>query len=154
MLLSNVVGQISGMNKVAHESLQRQDQVHASSDRAVGLVFAVMFLLIGLFPWFFGGGVRLWSLIVGGVFVATALLTPALLGPLNRVWSLLGLLLHKLMTPFVLGVMFFLVITPMGVVMRMFGGDPLRLRFDRQRPSYWLERSPPGPKPDTFSDQF
>lgn len=139
---------------MAHESLQRQDQVRASSDRAVGLVFAVVFLLIGLFPWFFGGGLRPWALIVGAVFVATALLMPALLGPLNRVWTLLGLLLHKVMTPFVLGVMFFLVITPMGVVMRMFGGDPLRLHFDRQRPSYWLERSPPGPKPETFSDQF
>ena len=139
---------------MAHESLQRQEQTDATSDRALGGVFAGLFLLIGLYPWFFGGESRLWALGVGGIFAAAALLVPALLGPLNRLWTLLGMLLHRVTSPIVLGVMFFLVITPMGVAMRLFGKDPLRLRFDRQGSSYWVERSPPGPNPDTFSDQF
>ena len=139
---------------MAHESLQRPEQAHGSSDRALGLVFAVVFLAIGLYPWFFNGALRLWALVVGGAFAAMALLLPSLLAPLNRAWTRLGMLLHKVMSPIVLGVMFFLVITPMGVVMRWLGKDPLRLHFDRELPSYWLERTPPGPKPDTFSDQF
>ena len=125
-----------------------------SSDRALGFVFAAVFLAIGVYPWLFSGTVRPWALILGGTFAATALVLPSLLAPLNRVWTRFGMLLHKLMSPIILGIMFFLVITPMGIVMRWLGKDPLRLHFEPDQPSYWLERTPPGPKPDTFSDQF
>jgi hypothetical protein len=83
-----------------------------------------------------------------------AFLAPKLLTPLNWFWTRLGLVLHKIVSPLVLGIMFFVVITPMGVVMRLFGKDPLRLRLDKTQASYWLERTPPGPKPDTLSNQF
>jgi len=139
---------------MAHDSLHRREQAQASSDRVLGLVFATVFLAIALFPWLFGGGLRLWALVAGGAFATTALLLPSLLAPLNRVWTQFGMLLHKVMSPLVLGIMFFLVITPMGLVMRWLGKDPLRLHVDRELPSYWLDRSPRGPKPDTFSDQF
>jgi hypothetical protein len=139
---------------VGHESFERHEEVHGSSNRALGFVFGAVFLIIAVFPWFFGGGLRLWSLIVCGAFVGVALIAPGLLTPLNRAWTRLGLVLHKIVSPLVLGFMFYIVITPMGVVMRWLGKDPLRLRFDRGSTTYWLERNPPGPKPDTLSDQF
>ncbi len=79
---------------------------------------------------------------------------PSLLAPLNRVWTKFGLLLHKVVSPIVLGVMFYLVITPTGLLMRLFGKDPLRLKFDGTAKSYWIPREPPGPKPDSIKDQF
>ena len=69
-----------------------------------------------------------------------AWLSPAALAPLNRVWTRFGLLLHRIVSPVVLGVMFFVVVTPMGLVMRALGKDPLRLRFDREARSYWIDR--------------
>jgi hypothetical protein len=139
---------------MGHESFERHEQIRGSSDRALGLVFGAVFLILAVYPWFFSGEVRVWALIVCGAFVVVALAAPRILAPLNRLWTRFGLVLHKVVSPIVLGVMFFGVITPMGLAMRLFGKDLLGLRFDRQRLSYWLERSPPGPKPDTLSDQF
>lgn len=139
---------------VAHESVQRTDTPEGSSDRAFGLVFAAVFLLIAVFPLLFGGALRLWSLFVCLGFGAVALLQPRLLSPLNRLWMRLGLFLHRIVSPVVLGIMFFGVVTPMGMLMRLFGKDPLRLRVDAQADSYWIERRPPGPKPESFPDQF
>ena len=88
------------------------------------------------------------SLVFGTVsiiFLLLALLVPKALAPLNWVWTKFGLLLHKIVSPIVLGVLFFLVFTPIGITFRLFGGDPLRLRFDSKAQSYWIARSPPGP---------
>jgi hypothetical protein len=139
---------------VGHESYERREDVKGSSDRSFGVVFAVVFTLIGLFPLAFGGAVRLWSLSVGAVFLALALAAPSLLSPLNRIWLRFGLLLHRIVSPLVLGIMFFLVITPTGVLMRALGKDLLRLKFDQGSSSYWIERVPPGPPPESLRDQF
>lgn len=139
---------------MAHESLQRHEEIHGSSNRAFGLVFAAVFLIIGTYPLLFGGHVRVWSLAVCFAFAAAALALPGVLTPLNKAWTRLGLLLHRIVSPIVLGIMFFAVVTPMGIVMRLFGKDPLRLRFDAQTQTYWIERRPPGPKPDSLPDQF
>jgi len=139
---------------MSHESLERVESAVGSSDRSFGIVFTVVFLIIGLLPLFFGGPLRLWSVAVAAIFGLVALLRPALLAPLNRLWTKFGLLLHKIVSPLVLGIMFFIVITPMGLVMRAWGKDPLRLRFDRQARSYWVERTPPGPPPDSLNNQF
>lgn len=139
---------------MSHESLERVESAAGSSDRAFGIVFTVVFLVIGLLPLFFGGPPRLWSIAIAAIFGALALLRPALLAPLNRLWTKFGLLLHRIVSPLVLGIMFFVVITPMGLVMRAWGKDPLRLRFDRQARSYWVERQPPGPPPETINNQF
>jgi hypothetical protein len=93
-------------------------------------------------------------MVVGAAFLAAALLRPAVLAPLNRVWTRFGLLLHRIVSPVVLGIMFFVVITPMGLIMRALGKDPLRLRLEREARSYWIERRPPGPPPDTLNNQF
>ncbi len=139
---------------MSHESFKREDATAGSSDRAFGIVFAVVFLIIGVLPLAFGGTVRIWSLAVSAAFLAIAFLRPVLLAPLNRLWTRFGLLLHKIVSPVVLGIMFFAVITPMGLLRRALVKDPLRLRFDRQARSYWVDRRPPGPRPDTFNNQF
>ena len=136
------------------EDLRRDSREEGTSNRSLGLVFAAVFLLVGFGPLLTGGDVRIWSIAVALAFGLVALIIPATLGPLNRLWTRFGLLLHKIVSPIVLGIMFFLVITPMGFVMRMLGKDPLRLRRDPKTGSYWIERSPPGPPPETFIDQF
>jgi hypothetical protein len=139
---------------MGHESFDRDEAIHGSSDRSFGLVFAAVFLAISILPWIFGGRLRVWSLGVAAVFGVVALAAPRVLAPLNKLWLRFGLLLHRIVSPVVLGIMFFLVITPMGLLMRAFGKDPLRLRFDRSASTYWIPREPPGPPPDSFSDQF
>jgi hypothetical protein len=140
---------------MGHESYERRHETPAgSSDRNFGIVFCVVFSIIGVLPLFFGGGPRVWSLVVAAAFLAVALLRPAVLAPLNRLWMRFGDLLHRIVSPLVLGFMFFGVITPMGLLRRALGGDPLRLRFDRQARSYWVDRVPPGPPPDTLKNQF
>jgi hypothetical protein len=139
---------------MAHESYVRDEAVEGSPNRSFGLVFAGVFALIGFLPMIFGGVARLWAIVLSVAFLAAALAFPAVLTPLNRLWTRFGLLLHRIVSPIVLGIMFFGVITPMGVLMRMFGKDPLRLRLDKAARSYWIARTPPGPAPETFRDQF
>lgn len=139
---------------MGHESYQRQDEVRGSSDRAFGLVFAGVFAIIGLLPLILGGHLRLWAVGIAIGFAAVALVMPRLLAPANRLWTRFGLLLHRIVSPLVLAIMFFVAITPTGLLMRLLGKDPLRLRFESDRPSYWIDRVPPGPSPESLEDQF
>ncbi len=137
-----------------HEHFDRKDDVKASSERAFGIVFAAVFALIGLWPLAATGGVRMWALIVAAVFLAAAFLAPRALKPLNRAWFLFGMLLHRIVSPLVMGLLFFLTVTPTAILMRLFGKDPLRLKLDRAAKSYWIERAPPGPEPESLRRQF
>ena len=128
--------------------------VKSSSDRSFGIVFTVFFAIIGLLPLLHGRGLRLWALAVSAVFLLLALLVPASLAPANRLWTKFGMLLHHIVSPLALGILFFLVVTPIGLMMRLFGKDPLRLRLDRSASSYWIERTPPGPDADSLKNQF
>lgn len=139
---------------MGHESFSRHEEVKGSSNRTLGLVFAAVFLIIAVFPLLFGGPIRWWSLAVAAAFAVVAFVLPGVLTPLNRAWTRFGLLLHKIVSPIVLGFLFYIVVTPLGLLMRLLGKDPLRLRWDRQSATYWIERTPPGPKPETLSDQF
>jgi saxitoxin biosynthesis operon SxtJ-like protein len=137
-----------------HESFARNQAVKGSSDRAFGVVFTVLFVVIGLLPLFSGGAIRVWSVAVGAAILAVALVRPSLLAPFNRAWMKFGLLLHKITNPIVMGLIFFGAVTPTALIMRALGKDPLRRRFDPSAPSYWIERDPPGPEPDTMKQQF
>jgi hypothetical protein len=139
---------------MGHESYERPDITEGSSNRSFGIIFAILFAVVGLLPLYSGSSVRSWSLVTCTVFLLCALFLPSVLAPLNRAWSWFGLQLHKIVSPIVLGIMFFLVITPIGLAMRAFGKDPLRLKFDKVSNSYWIERMPPGPLPESFKDQF
>ena len=137
-----------------HESLARDGELAVGSDRSFGFVFAVFFALVGLYPLFFGGAVRAWSLGAAGAFLLVAVTIPRMLHPLNVLWMKFGSVLHRIVSPIVLGLLFFVTITPMAVLMRWMGKDPLRLRFDRGAESYWIPRDPPGPPPETMKNQF
>ena len=137
-----------------HEDYGRTEVLKLGSERAFGVVFAAVFAAIGLWPLVAGGAVRAWALGVGVAFFVVALARPALLRPLNRLWFRFGLLLNRIVNPLVMGLLFFLTVTPIGLVMRALGKDPLRLRFDRGARSYWIERQPPGPAPETMRQQF
>ncbi len=135
-----------------HEDYARR--IEAGSDKSFGVVFAVVFAIIGVFPLWGGGSPAYWAFGLSAVFLALALARPATLTPLNRLWHLLGLGLGKVVNPLVLGFLFFVTITPLALIMRMMGKDPLRLRFDPGAESYWIERTPSGPEPETMNRQF
>jgi len=129
-------------------------QTETSSDRAFGIVFTIFFAIVGLLPLLGSHPVRIWALVVSSIFLLLALLAPNSLAPLNKLWTKLGALLHRVVSPIALGVLFFLVVTPTGLLMRLFGKDPLRLRLDRSAKSYWIERAPPGPDAESLKNQF
>jgi hypothetical protein len=131
-----------------HEDFSRTHDVKASSNRGFGWVFTAAFAILGLWPLLFGHAARGWALIVSAVFA------PALLALPNRLWLRLGLLLNRIVSPVMLGVMFYGVVTPMGALMRLLGRDGLRLRREQGEASYWVKREPPGPKPDSLNNQF
>ncbi len=137
-----------------HEDFSRRHETKRSSDRGFGLVFAAVFTVIGLWPLGGGGALRWWALAVAAALLAVALVAPRLLGPANRLWTRFGLLLHRLVSPVIAGLLFYVAVTPTGLVLRLFGKDPLRLRLDASAKSYWIERRPPGPSPESMPHQF
>lgn len=139
---------------MAHEDLSREQKTEGSSDRSFGLVFAVVFFLIAAWPLLHGAIPRWWAIGIGLLFALVAAMRPRLLGGLNRWWIKLGVLLGKLISPIALGVLFYGVLVPVGVVMRMAGKDPLRIKRDTSAASYWIRRMPPGPPPDSMTNQF
>jgi len=140
----------------SHERLAGEGEaVKGSSDRGFGLVFAAVFAIVALWPVVFGAdGPRWWAAAVAGLFLALALTVPRRLAPLNRLWLKFGLVLHRVVNPLVMGFLFFLVLTPMGLAARALGKDFLRRRRDPAAASYWLPRQPPGPAAGGMRNQF
>jgi hypothetical protein len=138
----------------SHENLERTQEVKGSSDRFFGLTFFVFFLLIALWPLLGGKAVRPSFMGISLAFLAIALAYPILLAPLNRLWLKFGALLHVITSPIILGVMFYLVIAPIGLLMRLLNKDLLRLKLDPDASSYWIRREPPGPDKNSLHRQF
>lgn len=139
----------------AHETFAREHEVRGSSDRTFGLVFSGFFLAIGFLPLLRGHAARWWAAPPALLFLLVAMTRPAILRPLNKLWIRLGLLLQKIVSPIILGVLFYLVITPLGFLYkRILGRDLLRLRKDSTATSYWITRQPPGPPPGDMVNQF
>ena len=138
-----------------HENYDRGGDVRGGSNRQLGLVFAAVLAVAGLWP-LLGEppGVRPWALAASAAFVLVAVTVPVVLAPLNVLWTRLGILLSRIIQPVVLGLVFFVVVTPMAIVMRLAGKDPLRRRRERDAETYWIRRDPPGPDPGTMPDQF
>jgi len=137
-----------------HEDFSRDQPVKLSSDRAFGWVFVAVFLIVALWPLVSGGTLRWWSLIISGLVLFATLTAPSLLTVPNRLWRRFGLLLHRIVSPVALALMFYVVITPVGLLMRMFARNNLRLRREPDTESYWIKREPPGPRPDSLPYQF
>jgi len=124
------------------------------SNRAFGWMFTAFFALVGLWPLIKHGSPR-WSFLIAAVLVMfITLARPALLTVPNRLWMKFGVLLHRIMSPVILGVLFFVVLTPTAIVMRLAHRDALRLRYDKNMSSYWIKRVPPGPPPESLINQF
>jgi hypothetical protein len=139
-------------------SLQEQ-RSHAApvtmgSNRGFGLVMAGAFAVVALLPLWGGGAVRPWALALAVLFAVAALIYPPCLQPLNRLWFRFGLVLHRVMTPLIMGIMFYVVITPMGLIMRAFGYDGMGMKRKKGVSSYWITRKSTDFTPDSLKNQF
>ena len=128
--------------------------VKIGSDKNFGLVFTLVFSVIGLWPIIYGELPRVWSIWIAISFFVISMVQAKLLHPINKLWFYFGNFLHRVMNPLELGLLFFMAITPTGLLMRLFGKRPLELEFDDTVNSYWIHRSPPGPDPETMKYQF
>jgi hypothetical protein len=117
-------------------------------------VIAAALALMSLLNWWHNGYSWRWTAGIAVFFLATGLLCPAALRPLNRLWLKFGLLLHKVVNPIVMALVFFGTVLPTGLIMRALGKDLLRLKWQPDANSYWIERRPPGPAPKSMKDQF
>lgn len=142
------------MNASTHEVFSRDEKIVAGSDRSFGLVMAGAFAAVTLLNAWHMGRVWPWSGGLAAMFLVAGLLRPKLLHPLNLIWLRFGLLLHRVMNPIVMALLFYGTVLPTGLVMRMLGKDLLRLKRQPDADSYWIVRQPPGPSPETMKDQF
>ena len=116
------------------------DDIKISSNRSFGIVFFVVFLLIAIYPLTNGDEIGIWSLIISSIFLILGLLNSKILTPFNKLWFKLGIFLGKIVSPLVMGIIFFFVVTPTGLIMRILGKDPLNLKYNSNK-SYWIEKN-------------
>ena len=126
------------------------DDIKIGSNRSFGIVFFLVFFLIATYPLINGNEIRLWSLVISIIFLLLGLINSKILNPLNKLWFKLGIFLGKIISPLIMGIIFFLVVTPIGLLMRLLNKDLLNLKFNNNR-SYWIEKT--GPK-SKMKNQF
>ena len=126
------------------------DDVKISSNRSFGIVFFIVFLIIALYPLTYNGEIRVWSAITSLIFLMLGLLNSKILSPLNKLWFKFGFFLGKIISPLIMGIIFFIIVTPIGLIMRLFGKDVLNLKYNKNH-SYWIEKN--GPK-SKMKNQF
>ena len=126
------------------------EKIKAGSNKSFGIVFFVFFLAVAIYPIFFDGNLRVWSLIISFIFLILGLINSNLLTPLNLLWFKFGMLLGRIISPIVMGFVFFLVVTPTGYIMRLLNKDLLRLKRKNIN-SYWIKRAS---LKSTMKDQF
>ena len=126
------------------------DDIKISSNRNFGIVFFIVFLLIAIYPFLKGNDLRIWSLLISFVFLVLGLINSKILTPLNKLWFKFGLFLGKMISPLVMGFIFFIVVTPTGIIMRLMRKDLLNLKYN-QKKTYWIDKA--GPK-SKMKNQF
>ena len=126
------------------------NNVKISSNRSFGIVFFIVFLLIALYPLINSEEIRVWSLIISLIFLVLGLINSKILSPLNNIWFKFGLYLGKVISPLIMMIIFFFVVTPIGLIMRILGKDVLNLRYNDNK-TYWIEKT--GPK-SKMKNQF
>ena len=126
------------------------DDIKISSNRSFGVVFFIVFLLIALYPLTHSGDIRFWSAIISLIFLILGLLNSKILSPLNKLWFKFGIFLSKIISPFIMGIIFFLVVTPIGLIMKFMRKDLLNLKYNKGK-TYWIEKK--GPK-SKMKNQF
>ena len=128
----------------------KNTEIKIGSNKSFGIVFFIVFLLVALYPLINNGDLRIWSLIIAIIFLILGMINSKVLTPLNKLWFKFGLLLGKVVSPLIMGIIFFLVVTPTALIMRIIGKDLLNLRFNNKK-SYWIEKT--GPK-SKMKNQF
>ena len=126
-------------------------KIKIGSNRNFGIVFFIVFLVVSLWPLTYGEPIRIWSAIISLVFLILGLMNSKLLTPLNKLWFKFGTILGAIIAPIVMGVVFFLVITPIGLFMKIIGKDLLKKRYDKKKATYWIIRGKPV---STMKQQF
>ena len=114
--------------------------IQMSSNRNFGIVFFLVFLFIAVYPLNYNGEIRIWSIIVSSIFLILGLLNSKILTPLNKLWFRFGIFLGRIISPIIMGIIFFLVVTPTGLIMRVFGKDLLNLKYNKNK-SYWIKKN-------------
>lgn len=142
------------MKHSVHENFSREEIIVTGSDRSFGIVMAIAFALLALLNGWYDGRLWRWMGGIAALFLIFAMVYPTALNPLNRAWLRFGLLLHKVINPVVMSLLFYGAVLPTGLILRALGKDLLRLRRDPNASSYWIVRKPPGPAPETMADQF
>tara|TARA_B110000305_G_C18923635_1_gene396248 strand:+ start:15 stop:407 length:393 start_codon:yes stop_codon:yes gene_type:complete len=130
--------------------MNNNKNIKIGSNRSFGLVFFAFFLIIAIYPLTTGGNLKYWSIILSLVFLILGLLKSSILSPLNKLWFKFGLLLGSIISPIVMGIVFFIVITPISLIMKILGKDLLNLDKNKNN-TYWIEKT--GPK-STMKNQF
>tara|TARA_B100000401_G_scaffold436014_1_gene378733 strand:- start:915 stop:1307 length:393 start_codon:yes stop_codon:yes gene_type:complete len=129
----------------------KQKEIKISSNKSFGLVFFVIFIIIALWPLLNDENIRIWSIIVSIIFLILGLLNSKILTPFNKLWMRLGALLGIIVSPIVMGVVYFGIITPIGLIMKLFGKDVLNLKLDKNKKTYWtLKKKIPSKMKDQF----
>jgi|SRR5215471_2606079 len=141
-------------NSGTHERLRGEERVKGSSDRSFGFTVAAACAALAALKVLFAGSHAGRWFTAAVVFFALAMLLPGTLRPLNRLWTRLGLTLHRILTPLMLLAVYFGAIAPTGILMRVFRKDLLRLHWAPDAKTYWIDRSPPGPRPPTLRRQY
>jgi len=121
------------------------DDIKISSNRSFGIVFFIVFILIAFYPLINQGEIRIWSVLISLLFLILGIINSKILTPLNKVWFKFGIFLGKIISPIVMGLIFFLVVTPIAFLMRMLKKDLLNLKFSKNN-SYWIEKIEPKSK--------
>ena len=125
-------------------------KVNLPSNKNFGIVFFIVFLLVALYPLINNQEIRTWSILVSIIFLFLGLINSVILTPLNKLWFIFGIFLGKIISPLIMGIIFFLVVTPIGLLMRLFGKDILNLKYNKNN-TYWIEKK--GPK-SLMKNQF
>ena len=125
--------------------------VKISSNRSFGFLFFIVFLAISLWPLKSQEDLRLWALILSLIFLILGILNSKILTPLNKLWIKFGIFLGNIVSPVVMGIVFFIVVTPTGLIMRLLGKDLLRINKNESISTYWIDREK---KTDTMKRQF
>ena len=128
--------------------------VEQGSDRSFGIVFTLVFLLLGIVPYIVSGKTHYWALAIAAVLAVITLISPKLFKPFNILWFKFGMLLGAIIAPLVIIIIFFFVVTPTGLLMRLFGKDPLRLKRHPEQTSYWIKREIDPENPESMKNQF
>ena len=137
-----------------HETVSSFRKVAIGSDPKFGTVFGLVFGVLGIWPVVHHHSPHWWLITIAGLFFAAALLFPRSLALLNRGWFKLGLVLNRIVSPIVMGGLFFGALVPIGWYLRKRGTNLLSLKLDRNATTYWIERNPPGPAPNSLTKQF